>query len=126
MNSQKKPKKRFRLHWNESVGANGSGDHSPGYNGNSVNMHSKIEFRTRHKCPRENFQKKTKNKTKQNKKNKVARISKKQCFFFYYCFQLISYMQNFDGPRALKRKKEIAKDDQREKVKAKTKEFFSH
>ena len=32
-------------------------------------------------------------------------------------------MQNFDGPRALKRKKEIAKDEQSEKGKAKTKEF---
>ena len=51
-------KKRFRPHWNESVGANGLGDRSLGYNDNSVNVHSQIEFQTHHKCPRENFQQK--------------------------------------------------------------------
>ena len=49
-------KKQFRLHWNESIRANGSGDRSPGYNGNYVNEHSQTEFRTHHKCLRENFQ----------------------------------------------------------------------
>ena len=39
----------------------------------------------------------------------------------FYCFQLISYKQNFDSLRALK--KEVAKYDQSEKGKAKTKEI---
>ena len=51
-------KKRFRPHWNESIDANGPGGYSLGYNGNSVNVHSQTKFRTRHKCPRENFQQK--------------------------------------------------------------------
>ena len=63
-------KKRFHPHWNESVDANGLSGHSPGYNGNSVNVHSQTEFRTRHKCPRENFQQRKK------KKKKVAKVSK--------------------------------------------------
>ena len=45
-------------HCNEFVSANGLGGRSSGYNDNSVNVQSQTEFRTRHKCLRENFQQK--------------------------------------------------------------------
>ena len=37
-------------------GANDSGGLSPGYNGNSISVHSQIEFQTCHKMPKQNFQ----------------------------------------------------------------------
>ena len=60
-------KKRFRLHWNESVGANGASSCSSRYNNNSINMHSQTEFRTHHKFPK---------KKKKSIKNKGAKVSK--------------------------------------------------
>ena len=55
-------------HCNEFVSANGLGGRSPGYNDNSVNVHSQTEFRTRHTCPRENVPQKQSRKSIKNQK----------------------------------------------------------
>ena len=87
---------QFHPHWNESVSANGLSGCFPKYNGNSVNMHSQIEFWTHHKYPRENFQ----------QKNKVARVSK---VIYVLLFLTNIIYAEFDSLRSLK--KEVAKDD---------------
>ena len=86
----------FTPHWNESVGANGLSGCSSKYNGNSVNVHSQIEFWTCHKYPKENFQ----------QKNKVTRVSK---VIYVLLFLTNIIYAEFDSLRSLK--KEVAKDD---------------
>ena len=88
-------KKRFRPHWNESVGTNGSGGCSVGYNGYSVNM---LTNRVSH--------------SSQMAKRKFLAKSKEQKYqsnIFFLLFSTNLIYAEFDSLRALK--KEVAKDD---------------
>ena len=89
-------KKRFRLHWNEFFDANGSGGRSPGYNGNSFNVHSQNRVSNSSQMPKRKF----------STKNKVAKVSK---VIYVLLFLTNIIYAEFDSLRALK--KEVAKDD---------------